>query len=251
MLVPFMAEVSSAGDDHADEAPARISVAAIRVEAIRLAAGAPRDVFDGDAERFELRADGGAQIDEGLLAFAPDDESIADARRDVGADFEAARSDARTDRGDDRSRVESLDGDLEDPRFDASPSRVHGGDLSAVGRGEKDRNAVGDADCDRVTFARAGDAVGLDLQEGGGIAVRIGRIHDGPPVDLLRLEEAAVVEADVFRERFLKTAERNGVTQGGEIAGTARGEGVTESGFFQRISEEQQRSELSSVVVSP
>ena len=237
-----------ASDDDADEPSARISVATIGVEAIRFAAGAAGDVFDGDAERFELRAHGGAEIDECLLAFATDDEPIADARGDVGADFEATGTDRRTDGGDDRFGCESLDGDLEDLRFDPAPSCVDRGDLAGVGGGEEDGNAVGDADCDRVTFANAGDAVGFDLQEIGGIDVRI---HDGPTVHLLRLEEAGAIEADVFGERFLPCAQRNRIAQGGEISGGARREGVTESGVFQRISVEQQRSELSSVVVSP
>jgi hypothetical protein len=185
-------------DDHTDEAPAVGAVSTIRMKAIGLAARAAGNVFDLDARK--LGANGRAQIDECFFAFASNDE--AETIGDVASDFEAARSDARTDRRDDRRRREAFHRDVEDARVDASPSGVDGGDLARVGGGEENRNAVGDADCDRVTLADAGDAVGFDLEEIDGILVRR---NYGPTVDLFRLEEAATVEADVPRERVQVT----------------------------------------------
>src|SRR5689334_13649355 len=100
----------STGDDHAHEPSTVRAVASIRMKAIGLAAGAAWNVFDVDAR--ELRANGCTQIDERLVAFPANDECIADAGRDVGADFEAARPDAGTDRGNDRLRCEPLDRNL-------------------------------------------------------------------------------------------------------------------------------------------
>lgn len=209
------------GDDDGDQTSARVAVAAVRVEAIGLAAGAAGDILDFDAG--ELRADGGAEIDECLVVGSTRDERLADALGDVEADLEATWSDAGTDRGEDRLRGEPLDGDVEDARFDAAPTGVDGCDASGVRRGEEDGDAVGDAHRDGVAFARGEDAVGFDLQELGGILVRV---HYGPAVYLLRLEEAGVLEADVSRERS-------------EIAGSARREGVPEASVIQGICAEQ------------
>lgn len=209
--------------DHADEPAARVAVATIRVEAIGLASRATADVPDGDAG--ELGADGGPEVDERLVAFSSDDE--AETIGHLPPDLEATRADARTDGGDDGRawRCEALDGDLEDLRFDAAPPGVDGGDLAGVGRGEQDRHAVGDADRDGVTFARADDSVGFDLQQIGGIAFRI---DDRTTVYLLRLIEAGTLEADVSGQRV-------------QIAGRARREGVPESVVREARGVEQQR----------
>jgi hypothetical protein len=112
------------------------------------------DPGEVDTERGELGAHRRTQIDECLLPFAPHDDAAAPGRaRDrfghVGADLEAARSDARSDGGQDRrgpfevtwtpipavivvvpfapGAPEANGAGTDDTGDDAAPARVNGG----------------------------------------------------------------------------------------------------------------------------
>lgn len=63
---------------------------------------------------------------------------------DVVADFEAATTDAGTDRRDDRPSAETLKARAHDARDDTAPSRVNRGDVAGCEVAEEHGHAVGD-----------------------------------------------------------------------------------------------------------
>jgi hypothetical protein len=104
--------------------------------------------------------------------------------------------------------------------------------------GEENGNAIGHANGHGIPCPNAHDGIGLHLQELRGSASRLGH---RPTVDLLRLEEATVFEADLAREGLLPFSERNRISQRGEIARSTRRESMTKARFFEDGCAKEQR----------
>ena len=164
---------------------------------------ASRHVLDprvADAGRHELRANGGAKVDVRLVAPLGGDHARSvrgprDLLGDVAPDLEAARPDARPDRGDETRAAaaetvsgEPVDSGPHDPGGDPAPARVDRRDVAGRLVSDENGHAVGHANphgddgssraADERVRARSGGRVG-----------RVGRLDRVPAVHLFHLRD--------------------------------------------------------------
>ncbi len=178
----------------------------------RLVLRAPGHVLDAvvvDACLAQLRAHRCSQIDERLPAFLPHDEPDAGAH--LGPHLEAARFDARANRRDERSPAEHPGRRPDDPRHDAAPPGVDGGDIPGFGVSHEDGNAIGDAYPDGKSLA-LGERGCRPADDGIRFAHRLRRLHHARSVDLLHLDDARGLERREER-RVARVARRECVEE--------------------------------------
>ena len=111
-----------------------------------VASRATRNLVDThifDSQREQLCADCGAQVHPGLAASRCNHEP--DLSRDVVADLEAARTDARANRRNCRQSLQPFDTGAHDAENDATPSGMNRHDVAARFVGDENGHTIGHA----------------------------------------------------------------------------------------------------------
>lgn len=139
-----------------------LAVATMREEVFFVATRTAWHVVDGvDPVTLELRAHFAPEVDVVAIAMLDERELLGH----LGTDFEAADTDARTDRGDarlHRSLAHDLEGFPDYLAMHTSPTRVDRGDAPGVRIGDEDRNAIGHAHAHGDAGLRRDEGVCLD-----------------------------------------------------------------------------------------